>query len=198
MNMSQVKFFIFCFVFILISCTQNQNPATKSMNAEDYQESRSLDEIAIETTFEPTLDLTDEINNSSLEDLIKEEKGKLSPYDQARKNDWEKKRKKYIEEERIKIANKLRNDGRSKREITEALKSPMIGLGFPPLIYSESDILYDFKIKYVPVTSNLAKVYYLENMGDFIRHNKKYYESVIYGEKDSNQQQEQKNWNKYL
>jgi len=196
--MSKVKLYIICLVFILSSCTHNQNSTTRSMNEEDYQESRSLDEIAVETTFEPTLELTDEIINSSLEDLIKQEKGKLSPYDQARKNDWEKRRKKYIEEEKVKIANKLRNEGRTEREITETLKSPMIGLGFPPLTYSESDILSDFKIKYVPVTSNLAKVYYLENMGDFIRHNEKYYESVISSEKEGEQQQEQKNWDKYL
>ena len=88
--MSKVKLYIICLVFILSSCTQNQNSTTRSMNEEDYQESRSLDEIAVETTFEPTLELTDEIINSSLEDLIKQEKGKLSPYDQARKNDWEK------------------------------------------------------------------------------------------------------------
>ena len=53
------------------------------MTEAEYQASRPSGTIDIPTTFEPTLELTDEIKNTSLADLIKQRKGKPSKADQA-------------------------------------------------------------------------------------------------------------------
>ena len=51
------------------------------MNEADWQEYRNStyeSMIAIETTFNPTLEITEDIANTTLEDLIKQNKGKYS------------------------------------------------------------------------------------------------------------------------
>ena len=67
---------------IAVGCGNNQRSTSSSMNEEEFQEydSKKHEEgmIAIETTFEPTLELTDEIKNATLEELIIQGKGKLS------------------------------------------------------------------------------------------------------------------------
>ena len=201
MNMKHNAYFILVVIFF-ISCLANQNRPTNILAEEEYQENKPIDRIAIETTFEPTLDLTDEIRNTSLEDLIKQEKGMLSSSDQLRQKNYERRREKLLKEEKVRVANKYREEGYSEQEIKGILNSPYFGMALmPPLSYSESDILYDYKLKYVPITSNLAKVYYLENMGDFIRHNSEYYDEIIRknNEEKYNQiRQEQNNLDKYL
>ena len=199
--MNVFSFLLFVFIVLFTSCVDNsskQKEATRFVNEEEYQETKPLDKIAIETTFEPTLELTDEIRNASLEDLIKQEKGKLSPSDQARKKEWERKTKIKIEKRKAEMAIQFRNEGYTEEEIERMLKNPFANLVQDPLTYSESDILYDYTLKYVPISSNLAKVYYLENMGDFIRHNSEYYNKVISSKYENIQQEEQKNWDKYL
>jgi hypothetical protein len=200
MNM-KYRFYFVLLAVIFVGCSNNQGRISHEMTEEEYQDSKPKDKIAIETTFEPTLELTDEIRNSTLEELIRKEKGKLSSYDQARLESWNREREKYIKEKRVEIANELREKGYSEAEIKESLNSPFAYLGFKPLTYSESDILYDYKLKYVPISSNLAKVYYLENMGDFIRHNTEYYNEIVRSVNEENQEQknqEQKNWDKYM
>lgn len=173
---------------IAMSCGLNQRSMNSSMDEEEFQEynKQKNDEgqIAIETTFEPTLELTDEIRNSTLEDLIKQGKGKLSRYDQQRQKTAD-------ENER----RKLKSQGYSKKQIEEMMKLPRIRTERK----SACDFAREYKLKYVPKTSNLAKVYYLEDMGMFIEHNHDFYYNIISKlQEESQKQLEQKNWDKYL
>lgn len=173
---------------IVVGCSNNQRSNSSSMNEEEFQEydSKKHEEgmIAIETTFEPTLELTDEIRNSTLEDLIKLGKGKLSKYDQQQKKIAD-------ENER----RKLKSQGHSKKQIEEIMKLPR----FRTEIKSAYEVAREYKLKYVPKTSNLAKVYYLEDMGRFIEHNQEFYDNIMNMQQEDNKdQQEQKNWDKYL
>ena len=171
-------------ICLAIGCANNQRESTEMTEDQFQQYSKQKNEegmIAIETTFVPTLKLTNEIKNTSLEDLIRQKKGKLSKFDQTRQ-------KEYIE--------KMKQEGYSE-EIIELLN----GLGIDENYKS----LYDpidhaqVNLKFVPVTSNLAKVYYLEDMGSFIERNKDYYKAIINKMQEENQKnQEQKNWDKYL
>lgn len=78
-----------------VGCGNNQRSTNSSMNEEEFQKYDSVKHeegmIAIETTFEPTLELTDEIKNATLEDLIIQGKGKLSKADQERQDAYMKK-----------------------------------------------------------------------------------------------------------
>ena len=169
-------------------CGNNPKTSRTEMNEEEFQqynEQRNEDGmIAIETTFEPTLELTDEIKNSTLEDLIRQGKGKLSKVDQEELDNyllnWRKEMKKMgLTDQQIK----------NSEWMARLEKRPK----------SQLEIARDYKLKFVPATSNLAKVYYLEDMGRFIEHNETYYYSIISKMQEENQgQQEQKNWDKYL
>lgn len=174
---------------IVVGCGNNQRSTNSSMNEEEFQEydSKKHEEgmIAIETTFEPTLELTIEIRNSTLEELIRKGKGKLSKYDQAKQDEYIKKRR-----------NEMKKEGFSDDQINS---SPYINLIPPKPYVSQQDMNREYKLKYVPATSNLAKVYYLEDMGRFIEHNEKFYNEIISKmQEESTPQKEQKNWDKYL
>jgi len=183
-NMKRVPSLLLLITFVS-SCGNNQNNIREEMNEEEFQEfneAKSQESmIAIETTFEPTLELTDEIKNSTLEELIRQGKGKLSKADQAKQDAYRKE-----------MREKMKKDGLSDEFINYAGE---LEFAFRPK--SQLEIAREYKLKYVPVTSNLAKVYYLEDMGRFIEHNETYY-NMIKMQEESHDQQEQKNWDKYL
>lgn len=196
-----------CLIFslILISCDFNSNQNGSNLSESVDGDYNSLTQIAIDTNFEPTLELTDEIKNTSLKDLIKQEKGNYSTYDQWRIKEHRRKNKELLKQKKIKQTKELREQGYTEKEIKNIIDNPFFNLGLPELSFTENDILHDYELKYVPESSNLAKVYYLENMGDFIRHNSSYYEKII-GEKNEEEaagegyskQEKQKNWKNYL
>ena len=172
---------------IFLGCKKNQSSSRTEMNEEEFHEFNEVKNqdgmIAIETTFEPTLELTDEIKKSTLEELIRQGKGKLSKADQAKQDAYRKE-----------MREKMKKDGLSDEFINYAGE---LEFAFRPK--SQLEIAREYKLKYVPVTSNLAKVYYLEDMGRFIEHNETYYKSImIKMQEESHDQQEQKNWDKYL
>lgn len=169
------------------SCGNNQNNTRAEMNEEEFQEFNEAKSqegmIAIETTFEPTLELTDEIKNSTLEELIRQGKGKLSKDDQAKCEAYMSENKK-----------KMKGEGMSD-EYIEFVSQLETSYKY----VSPSDVNSEYKLKYVPKTTNLAKVYYLEDMGKFIEHNGIFYNNIIRKmQEDSQGQDEQKNWDKYL
>lgn len=173
----------------LLGCKNNPSSSRTELNEEEFKEFNEAKNqegmIAIETTFEPTLELTDEIRNSTLEELIRQRKGKLSKADQAKQETYRKE-----------MRNKMKKEGLSDDQINS---SPYSQLGPSHQYVSPTDNVREYKLKYVPATSNLAKVYYLEDMGRFIEHNETYYNSImIKMQEDSQSQQEQKNWDKYL
>ena len=186
--MKNVLYLILTTLFVW-GCKNNPSSSRTELNEEEFQqhnEQRNEDGmIAIETTFEPTLELTDEIKNSTLEDLIRQGKGKLSKADQAKQDAYRKEMRK-----------KMKKEGLSEEQINSSPYSNLV----PSHKYkSSTDNAREYKLKYVPATSNLAKVYYLEDMGRFIEHNEAYYYSIISKMQEENQgQQEQKNWDKYL
>jgi len=176
-------------IALVSSCGNNQNNTRAEMNEEEFQEFNEAKSqegmIAIETTFEPTLELTDEIKNSTLEELIRQGKGKLSKADQA-------KCEAYMSENKRK--RKMKGEGISDEyiEFVSQLETCY-------KYVSPSDVNREYKLKYVPKTTNLAKVYYLEDMGKFIEHNGIFYNNIIRKmQEDSQGQDEQKNWAEYL
>lgn len=193
--MKNVLFLILTTLFVW-GCKNNPSSSRTELNEEEFQqynEQRNEDGmIAIETTFEPTLELTDEIRNSTLEDLIRQGKGKLSKADQAKQDAFIKERDHYLKESR----KEMKNKGWTDQQIRE---SEWVAMLRYKKTKSQLEIAREYKLKYVPATSNLAKVYYLENMGKFIEHNEAYYNSIIIKMQEESQgQQEQKNWDKYL
>ena len=183
-------------VFFLLGCKNNQSSSKTEMNEEEFQEFNQAKNqdgmIAIETTFEPTLELTDEIKNSTLEELIRQGKGKLSKADQQEHDVFIKERDNYLKKWR----KEMRNKGWTDQQIRESEWVAMLGYKKPK---SQLEIAREYKLKYVPTTSNLAKVYYLEDMGRFIEHNEAYYNSIMSKIQENSQgQDEQKNWDKYL
>lgn len=156
------------------------------MNEAEWQEYRNStyeSMIAIETTFNPTLEITEDIANTTLEDLIKQNKGKYSKEELLQK------------EQNIKRI--MKEEGVS-REFAEFIMSHR------PQIKSPTDISLgaEVNLKFVPSTSALAKVYYLEDMEGFIRNNQEFYNNTIneINEEKQNKIEEeaQRNWNKYL
>ena len=175
---------------IAVGCGNNQRSTSSSMNEEEFQEydikKHEEGMIAIETTFEPTLELTDEIRNATLEELIIQGKGKLSKADQERQDAY---MKKFRED--------MRKEGLSDSQIKNSEWIGLVASSRQPKSSIES--ARDYELKYVPATSNLAKVYYLEDMGKFIEHNQDYYNSIASRAQDGEQQSpKQKNWDKYL
>ena len=182
-----MKYLIFFLgVISLVSCNNNDscNYTNKSMTEAEWQEYRSSahnNMIAIETNFEPTLELTDEILNTSLEDLIKQKKGKYCP------------------KEQIQIDN----------EIQRLIKEKGVSMSYARFI-AEQDFqhhphsLYYIEppVKHIPKTSALAKVYYLEDMGAFIRNNSDFYNKVLKEIDIETEKQREKEildkWDKYL
>ena len=183
-----MKYLIFFLgVISLVSCNNNDscNYTNKSMTETEWTEYRSSahnDMIAIETNFEPTLELTDEIINTSLEELIKQNKGKYSKKEQLQRD----------------------------KEIEKIIKEEGTTMEFAEFIYCMPKPISPFdinnhaevKFKFVPSTSALAKVYYLEDMGGFIRNNSDFYYNVSKEVRIEAEEQREKEildkWDKYL
>lgn len=179
-----MKYLIFFLgVISSVSCN-NKNGCSytnATMTEEEWQNTKPQDVIAVETTFEPTLELTDEILNTSLEDLIKQQKGKYCP------------------KEQIQINN----------EIQRLIKEEGVSMEFARFIVEQEiqhrpHSLYHINppVKHIPKTSGLAKVYYLEDMGAFIRNNSDFYNKVLKDIYIENEKQREKEildkWDKYL
>ena len=182
-NIKHVMYALMLIVFVW-GCGNSQNTTRIEMNEEEFQEYNQAKNqegmIAIETAFEPTLELTDEIRKSTLEELIRQGKGKLSKVDQAKHDTYMREMRK-----------KMKSEGLSDEFINSLVSSHEY--------VSQTDVAREYKLKYVPATSNLAKVYYLEDMGRFIEHNEAYYNSIMSKmQEDSKGKDELKNWDKYL
>lgn len=179
-------------ICLVVGCSNNQTQTNKEFSVDEFQkyaDKKNEDGmIAIETTFEPTLELTEELRKTSLEELIKQGKGKLSKVDQM-----------ILNEKKKKVINYLKRKGYSNKEIKTMEESGLIAIKIATLPKDPIEYSREYKLKYVPETSNLAKVYYLEDAGRFIEHNQKYYNDIISQIQESTpQDQEQKNWDKYL
>jgi hypothetical protein len=166
------------------------------MTEEEFQSYRPSDMIAVDTRFMPSLELTDEITNASLEDLIIEKRGNYRKYDQEKRDKW-------IQEEIEQAKARYLAEGRRFTKADEKSIISLLDFEEAPLSQTEYALIVgSTELKFVPVSSNLAKVYYLEDKGGFIRNNQKYYYSVLLSSrlsKESEKEQEdQKEWDKYL
>lgn len=201
MKKKQKTFILFILVAFMASCNINQgNTSSNSMTLDEYNEfnkqQNEEEMIAINANFEPKLEITEEIKNTSLAELIKQEKGQLSAYDKVEKARTEKARLAYRKKWRQKMK---RQFGYSEKKL-DAIQS-LSDLEFYQKNnrVSPLDFFYREEITYVSANSNLAKVYYLEDMGSFIKHNKEYYEKYKPNEEtESVENQKHKNWDKYL
>lgn len=173
---------------VLVSCNSNNQSSNSGIMTEaEYQASRPSGTIDIPTTFEPTLELTDEIKNTSLADLIKQRKGKPSKADQALVD-------RKLEERGIDI-NKM-----------DSLRFPIV-IEWDAVVYrvaylTEAAKFYDdVHIKHISASSNLAKVFYLQDLCTFISLNTDYYIKNLWEEseeqKEEREKNAQKNWDKY-
>lgn len=136
---------------MVVGCSTNQRPTSSSMNEEEFQvyDSTMHEErmIAIKASFEPTLELTDKIRNSTLEELIKE---RYKEY------------KKRLQVEGSTMSYETLNFIYPNPHIVTAARSHGMR-----------------EVKKVPMSSNLAKVYFLEDFESFYIDNQEYYESII-------------------
>lgn len=182
----------------------------------DVFEVRLPDSVKVSVWFSPSLEITDYIRNTSLKDLIKANKGKLSSFDQSlyeKYCNYEKKRLSRFGFEWIEDY-KSDNDYYSYHE-RECFTIGPIFLSGEMLsveehwleIYLPARPSAEFKM--VPASSNLAKVYYLEDKVGFQVDNPdfvSYIESEMEDEQNmriSQEQEERKDeiarkWEEYL
>ena len=152
------------------------------MTEAEYQASRPSGTIDIPTTFEPTLELTDEIKNTSLADLIKQRKGKPSKADQAL------------------VDRKLEQRG---IDINKIFPIEWWDAVIYRVAYETEAIKFfdDVHIKHISTSSNLAKIFYLQDLCTFISLNTDYYIKNLWEEseeqKEEREKNAQKNWDKY-
>lgn len=171
---------------VLVSCNSNNQSSNSGIMTEaEYQASRPSGTIDIPTTFEPTLELTDEIKNTSLADLIKQRKGKPSKADQAIVNHK-------LEQRGIDI-NKM-----------DPLRFPIIWDAVVYRVAYETEAIKfyeDVHIKHISTSSNLAKIFYLQDLCTFISLNTDYYMKNLWEkreeQKEEREKNAQKNWDKY-
>ena len=147
------------FTLLIVGCNNHPNTASKAMTEQEWQESKQPNMILVEITFRPTLKLTDEIKNTSLESLIKQGKGQ-----------YNKKDKILIDKE---VARLMKEEGLSKEFAQKCAEINAYRILTPKVEQQE------VKFKYVPISSNLAKIYYLEDKYSFIKNNSEFYNKVI-------------------
>ena len=163
-----MKDYLLTILLLIVACSCSNNNASKEdtqnqevMNEEQYQE--YLEDnglIAIPYSFEPTIKLTKKIKDTSLEQLIIDNAGQYSKEDQ-------KKIKEKIKELCIKWG--IEPDSSNSLLEIEAVSE------------IESESLYDIpesRFHHVKATSNLAKVFYLEDKGKFQKYNQQYISNI--------------------
>lgn len=147
------------------------------MTEVDYQDSRPSDTIDIPTTFRPTMELTDEIRNTSLADLIKQHKGKPSINDQDLFNS-----------QLVRLA--------TSEEDRKYFEDAAIHY-----VLSRRANWGDIHIKHVSTSSNLAKVFYLQDLCTFVEFNEEYYSNIRNKQSEEQEAEREKNaqenWDKY-
>lgn len=147
------------FVLLIAGCNNHPNTVSKAMTEQEWHESKQPNMILVEITFRPTLKLTDEIKNTSLESLIKQGKGQ-----------YNKKDKILIDKEVVRL---MKEEGLSKEFAQKCAEINAYRILTPKVEQQE------VKFKYVPTSSNLAKAYYLEDKYSFIKNNFEFYNKVI-------------------
>ena len=155
----------------IVSSEVKEEKSTTTKNDEPEEE-----QIKVDVAFKPTMVLTDEIKNTTLKDLILKEKGKFSSEEQ-------------------KDNNRIYQEALIKAQKNPEMKKILKDLS--PNKYTEMTIIRRFapkkpmsqrwyetkgreheRCESVPESSNLAKVYYLQDMGEFVRHNEDYFEKI--------------------
>lgn len=177
--------YLICAAF-LISCNSNNNTTLEQnqggMTEDQYQASRPSNTIDIPTTFKPTIELTDEIRNTSLEDLVRQGKGKLKP----------------IDEEMVK---KILIEKYQGRGLSAEFINYMRQFAINDVVQKYRAMPCKVNLERVSVSSNLAKVLYLEDLVTFILYNQDYYFDITQKMRDEAQEaqeaENQKNWDKY-
>ena len=174
--MKQILFLctIIC-AFGLIGCDNNQKQPTimNESQAEEWRQKEHPNEIAVEITFTPTVDI-DLIENLSLEDLVMQN---CFPKDYRE-----------LKEANVSFTYEDYLDYLREFELNERIHRP---IGLEPI-----------KLKHVPKNSNLAKAYCIQSPFHFKEFNSKFCYNVN-NERDAvrrreEEQKAQSTWDKYL
>lgn len=179
----------------LCFCGCKNAPKSSILTEDEYR--KSLQEsglIAVPADFMPTMELTDEIRESSLEDLIIHNRGKYS------KNE-EKRREKYIQEQVDMARQRALMEGRRFTKKEEQAIRELEALLERPISPSEMALNASVTIKHVPQNSNIAKVFYMENKEMFIFYNMDYYNRVKdkqrFSSREEREKAAQEKWKEY-
>ena len=193
-TMKNITTILFSLFICLCGC--NNNPKKSNVISEDeYQ--KMLQEsgtIAVPATFMPTLELTDEIRESSLEDLIIQNKGKYSAIEEEKREEYINKIIKESRQQAILEGRKFtKEDEAFIREFEAKFERPMSPI--------EMSLYSGVTLKHLPQTSNIAKVFYMEKKESFIVYNKDFYYRVIRKQQSSHQEEREKaaqeRWKEY-
>lgn len=167
---------------VLCLCGCKNAPKSNTFTEDEYRKMlQESGKIAVPATFMPTLELTDEIRESSLEDLIIQNKGKYSAFE-------EKRREEYINE-RIKNARQRAfSEGRKFTKQDEKIIREHEAKFERPMSPIEMSLYSGVTLKHLPQTSNIAKIFYMEQKESFIIYNTDFYYSVMRKHESSQQE----------
>ena len=180
---------------VLCLCECKNAPQSNSFTENEYRQMlQESGMIAIPATFIPTLDLTDEIRESSLEDLIIQNKGKYSAFEEKKREVYINKR---VEDERQRAF----SEGREFTEQDEKLIRIVEANSERPISPLEMAMYSDVTLKHLPQTSNIAKIFYMDKKESFILFNQDFYCRVMRKQLSSQQEDREKaaqeKWKEY-
>lgn len=157
-----MKSFIFILViaFSWVSCKQQNSNGT--MTESELKETIPQGAIMIDVMFNPTLELSEKIKKTSLEELI------IHRFDSI-------------------MYNAIKN--RADIDELYPISNPIDGT---------ANIV---ELKAISSTSNLAKIYFLQDFYSFYKHNSSYYQNIIDSVQNKREETRKKeikdNWNRY-
>lgn len=157
-----MKSFIFILIvaFLVVSCKQQNSNGT--MTESEWKETIPQGAIMIDVMFNPTLELSEKIKETSLEELI------IHRFDSI-------------------MYNAIKN--RTNIDELYPISNPIDGT---------ANVV---ELKAISSTSNLAKIYFLQDFYSFYKHNSSYYQNIIDSmqnkREETRKKEIQENWNRY-
>ena len=189
------RLIILIILVVLCLCGCKNAPKSNIFTEDEYRKMlQESGKIAVPATFMPTLELTDEIRESSLEDLIIQNKGKYSAFEEKRREEYINERIKNARQRAFSEGRKFtKQDEKIIRELEAKFERPMSPI--------EMSLYSGVTLKHLPQTSNIAKIFYMEQKESFIIYNTDFYYSVMRKHESSQQEDREKaaqdKWKEY-
>ena len=190
------------YIVVLAICIGCKNRISNTENevssiCDSISACQQEEQIKINVLFQPTFNLTDDIKRTSLEELIRQDRGNFSPYEQKTNQKIYKELYNRSDDELRAILVKLSPKKATHMRLIRSLYGTKTSAAET---WANETIEKNSEYKYVPASSNLAKIYYLQDMGEFIRNNEDYFQRIqdCLLEERKQKMQKEKKWDIYI